>query len=122
MSASCSDPRDPDNPTGTGRFLSQLDFGTGEKCKQRQLAVGEELLMISAVPIVNAKTFTSGCDVTQARERSVAEICDQLFGGNSVGVFCFPVPNSKILRSTPGAIAEIGLTRSTGWPGVPTIS
>ena len=47
----------------------------------------------------------------------------QLFGGNSIGVlFCLPVLNSKILRSTPGAIAEIGLTRSTGWPGVPTTS
>jgi hypothetical protein len=47
---------------------------------------------------------------------------DQLLGGNSTGVFCLPVPNSKIFRSTPGAIAEIGLTRSTGWPGVPTTS
>src|SRR5258705_373415 len=44
------------------------------------------------------------------------------FGGNSTGLFCLPVPNSKIFRSTPGAMAEIGLTRSTGWPGVPTTS
>ncbi len=34
----------------------------------------------------------------------------------------WPVLNSKILRNTPGAIAEIGLTRSTGAPGVPTTS
>ena len=47
---------------------------------------------------------------------------NQLLGGNSTGLFCLPVLNSKILRSTPGAIAEIGLTRSTGWPGEPTTS
>ena len=46
----------------------------------------------------------------------------QLFGGNSTGLFCLPVLNSMILRITPGTIAEIGLTRSTGWPGVPTTS
>jgi hypothetical protein len=47
---------------------------------------------------------------------------NQLFGGNSIGLFCLPVLNSNILRSTPGAIAEIGLTRITGWAGVPTTS
>ena len=45
-----------------------------------------------------------------------------LLGGNSTGLLGLPVLNSKILRNTPGAIAEIGLTRSTGWPGVPTTS
>ncbi len=47
---------------------------------------------------------------------------DQLFGWKSIGLFCLPVLNSKILRNTPGAMAEIGLTRSTGWLGVPTTS
>src|SRR5205807_3190286 len=45
----------------------------------------------------------------------------QLFGAGSAGLFCLGL-NSKILRSTPGAIAEIGLTRSSGAPGVPTTS
>ena len=38
------------------------------------------------------------------------------------GVVDLPVPNSKIFLKTPGAIAEIGLTRSTGCPRVPTTS
>jgi hypothetical protein len=64
MSASCSDPRDPDNPTGTGRFLSQLALVTGEEARtSAHLMVGEELLMISSVPIVNAKTFHDGLQV-----------------------------------------------------------
>ncbi len=48
----------------------------------------------------------------------------QLLGGvlKSVGAFCLPVLKSNILRKTPGAMAEIGLTRSTGAPGVPTTS
>ena len=37
-------------------------------------------------------------------------------------LFCLPVLNSMIFRVTPGKIAEIGLTRSTGAPGVPTTS
>lgn len=47
---------------------------------------------------------------------------DQLLGGNSIGLFCLPVLNSMIFRETPGKIAEIGLTRSTGLSVVPTTS
>ena len=57
---------------------------------------------------------------TQARPAHVGAA--QLFGGNSTGLFCLPVLNSMILRVTPGRSAEIGLTRNTGAPGVPTIS
>jgi hypothetical protein len=50
----------------------------------------------------------------------------QLFGAMSNGGVlpgcCLPVLNWKMLRNTPGAIAEIGLTRTTGLPGVPTTS
>lgn len=46
----------------------------------------------------------------------------QLFGGKSIELFCLPVLNSMIFRVTPGKIADIGLTRSTGWAGVPTTS
>jgi hypothetical protein len=58
MSASCSDPRDPDNPTGTGRFLSQLALVTGEEARtSAHLMVGGRAFDDSSVPIVNAKTF-----------------------------------------------------------------
>ena len=39
--------------------------------------------------------------------------CSEAFNcsaGSSTWLFCLPVLNSKILRSTPGAIAEIGFT------------
>jgi hypothetical protein len=53
MSASCSGPCDPDNPTGTGRFLSQLDRKQqGSASQRRTVEVREELLIISAVLIV----------------------------------------------------------------------
>jgi hypothetical protein len=43
-------------------------------------------------------------------------------GSSSIGEFCLPVLNSKILRNIPGIIAEIGLTRMLGAAGVPTTS
>src|SRR3954465_5623527 len=57
-----------------------------------------------------------------AGERRESSRDQLLLVGNSPGMFGLPGPNSNIFLSTPGAIAEIGLTRSTGWPGVPTTS
>jgi hypothetical protein len=65
--------------------------------------------------------------LNRARENAdavsqIARRPNQLLGGNSIGPFCLPVLNSMIFRETPGKIAEIGLTRSTGLSVVPTTS
>ena len=46
--------------------------------------------------------------------RDLQRFANQLFGGNSIGLFCLPVLNSQIFLETPGNMAEIGLTRSVG--------
>src|SRR5256885_11371963 len=79
-----------DNRTASGRFLAQNRIEPHKLANQA--ACGFEISLF-------------GCEMMGSADAAIAKIAgatcrnssDQLFGGNSAGVFCLPVPNSKIL-------------------------